>query len=104
MPLLPPWSGIILSKVNINGISIDSNAEVENWFKIVKHCIFKSQNNMRVGDFIRCIFTHIGDRLSSFLFAFQPLGHKVFKVKEKVREATNEEESREILGKRKTKK
>ena len=53
MPLLPLWSGIILSKVNINGISTDSNAEVENWFKIVKHCIFKLQNNMRVGDFIR---------------------------------------------------
>ena len=96
MPLLPLWSGIILSKVNIDGISTDSNAEVENWFKIVKHCIFKSQNNMRVGGFIRCIFTHIGDRLASFEFAFQPLGHKVFKVKEKVREATNEGESREI--------
>ena len=104
MPLLPLWSGIILSKVNIDGISTDGNAEVENWFKIVKHCIFKSQNNMRVGDFIRCIFTHIGDRLASFEFAFQPLGHKVFKVKEKVREATNEEESREIWGKRKRKK
>ena len=43
MPLLPLWSGIILSKVSINCISTDSNAEVENWFKIVKHCIFKSQ-------------------------------------------------------------
>ena len=52
-------------------------------------------NNI-VGDFIRCIFTHIGDRLASFEFAFQPLRYKVFKVKEKVREATNEEESREI--------
>ena len=40
MPLLSLWSGIILSKVNINGISTDSNAEVENWFKIVKHCIY----------------------------------------------------------------
>ncbi|KAI6651821.1 hypothetical protein LOD99_4700 [Oopsacas minuta] len=82
MPLLPLWSGIILSKVNINAISTDSNAEVENWFKIVKHCIFKSQNNIRVGDFMRCLFTYIRDRLASFEFAFQPLGHKVFKVKE----------------------
>ena len=91
MPLLPHRSDIILSKVSIHCISTDSNAEVENWFKIVKHCIFKSQNNIRVGDFIRCIFTHIGDRLASFKFAFQPLGHKVFKAKEKVREVTNEE-------------
>ena len=59
---------------------------------------------MRVGDFIRCIFTQIGDRLAIFEFAFQPLGHEVFKVEEKVREATNEEESREIWGKRKRKK
>ena len=49
-------------------------------------------------------FTHMEDRLASFEFAFQPLGHKVFKAKEKVREVTNEEESREILGKRKSNK
>ena len=75
---------IILSKVSINGISTDGNAEVENWFQIVKHCIFKSRNNIRVIDFIRFIFTHIGDRLASFEFAYQSLGHKVFKAKEKI--------------------
>ena len=51
MSLLPLWIGIILSKVNIDVISTDNYAEVENWFKIVKHCIYKSQNNIRVVDF-----------------------------------------------------
>ena len=59
MPLLPLWSGIILSKVKVNAVSTDSNAQVETWFKIVKHSIFQSQINIRVGDFVRHIYGHI---------------------------------------------
>ena len=104
MPLLPLWSGIILSKVKVNAVSTESNAQVENWFKIVKHSIFQSQINIRVGDFVRHIFGHIEDRLASFKFAFQPMGHRVFKAKKKVQEVSNEEESIEIWRRRKNKK
>ena len=83
MPLLPLWSGIILSKVKVSGVPTDSNVHVENWFKIVKHSIFNSHINIRVGDFVRDIFPYIEDRLASFKFAFEPLGHRVFKAKEK---------------------
>ena len=43
-------------------------------------------------------------RLASFKFAFQPMGHRVFKAKKKVREVINEEESIEIWRRRKNKK
>ena len=101
LPLLPLWSGIILSRVKVNGISTDSNAEVENWFKIVKYSIFKSQINIRVGDFVRHIFAHIEDRLASFKFAFQPLGQRVFKGKKRTQEASNEQNCKEIWVRRK---
>ena len=39
MPLVPLWSGIILSIVNSKGSPTDSNAIAENWFRIVKHNI-----------------------------------------------------------------
>ena len=56
MLLLPLWSEINLSKVSINGISINNNAEFENWFKIVKHNIFPLQINTTVRDFIHAFF------------------------------------------------
>ena len=98
-PLLPFWTGIILSKINDS--TTDSNAIIENWFRIVKYSIFKSETNIKAGDFIRTIFTHIDDRLATFKFAFQPLAHKVFKSKKRQYEVINEEECKEEWGKRK---
>ena len=83
MPLLSLWSGIILNKVYGSRVSTDSNAQVENWFKIVKYSISKSKVNIRVGDFVRQIFVHIQDRLATYTFAFHPLGHRVFKAKKR---------------------
>ena len=101
MQLLALWSGIILSRVKVNGISTDINAEVENWLKIVKYSIFKSLINIRVGDFLRHIFEHTEDRLASFKFAFQPLGHRVFKGKKRTQEVSNEENCKKIWVRRK---
>ena len=39
IPLLPLWSGIILCTVSSSENATDSNAIVENWFRIVKHRI-----------------------------------------------------------------
>ena len=49
------------------------------------------------------MFTHVGDILGLFEFAYQPFGHKVFKLR-KVREVTNVNESGQIWGKRKNNK
>ena len=98
-PLLPFWTGIILSKINDS--TTDSNAIIENCFRIVKYSIFKSETNIKAGDFIRTIFTHIDDRLATFKFVFQPLADKVFKSKKRQYEVINEEECQEEWGKRK---
>ena len=94
MPLLPLWSGIILSTVNSEASSTDSNAIAENWFRIVKHSIFNSETNIKAADFIRRIYPNIEDRIAAFKFAFTPLAHKLFKRKKRVR-VENEEECKE---------
>ena len=45
MPLLPLWSGIILSRMNNkeNSTTTDSDTSVENWLRIVKHSILNSE-------------------------------------------------------------
>ena len=45
MPLLPLWSGIILSRVNAkeNSTTTDSDASVKNWFRIVRQSILNSE-------------------------------------------------------------
>ena len=101
MPLLPLWSGIILNKVYGSRVSTDSNAQVENWFEIVKHSIFKSKVINRVGDIVRQIFVDIQDRLVSYTFAFHPLGHRVFKAKKRNFQVNTEEECKEIWQRRK---
>ena len=93
MPLVPMWSGIILSTVNSKGSPTDSNAIAENWFRIVKHNIFTSETNIQAADFIR-IYSNIEDRIAAFKFGFSPLAHKIFKPKKRVR-VENEEESKE---------
>ena len=94
VPLVPWWSGIILSTVNSKGSPTDSNAIAENWFRIVKHNIFTSVTNIKAADFIRKIYSNIEDRIAAFKFGFSPLVHKIFKPKKRVR-VENEEECKE---------
>ena len=94
MPLLPLWSGIILCTVSSSENATDSNAIVENWFRIVKHCILNSETGIRAADFIRTVYNNIEDRIEAFKFAFTPLAHEVFKLKKRLR-VENEEECKE---------
>ena len=94
MPLLPLWSGIILCTVNSSENATDSNAIVENWFRIVKHSILNSETGIRAADFIRTVYNNIDDRIVAFKFAFTLLDHKVFKLKKRLR-VENEEECKE---------
>ena len=99
LPLLPLWSGVILNPA-IN-LSTDSNASVENWFRIVKHSIYNSETGMRAADFIRSIYINIDDRIAAFKFAFTSLANKVFKPKKRKIQIENEENSKEEWSKRK---
>ena len=103
MPLLPLWSGIILRTINSDGNVPDSNAIVENWFRIVKHSIFNSETGIQAADFIRTIYTNIDDIIAAFKFAFTPLAHKVFKPKKRrrIENEGNAKKSRSIFGKNK---
>ena len=94
MPLLPLWSGIILCTNNSSDNATDSNAIVENWFRIVKHSILNSETGIRAGDFIRTVYNNIDDRIAAFKFAFTPLAHEVFKPKKRLRVENEEEWSR----------
>ena len=94
MPLLPLWSGIILCTINSSYNATDSNAIVENWFRIVKHSILNSETGIRAGDFIRTVYNNIDDRIAAFKFAFIPLAHKVFNPKKRLRVENEEEWSR----------
>ena len=53
MPLVPLWSELILNKVKLNNHPTNSNAPVENWFRIVKCTIFVGKLNIKSADFIR---------------------------------------------------
>ena len=67
MPLLPLWSGIILRTINSDGNVPDSNAIVENWFRIVKHSIFNSETGIQAADFIRTISSNIDHIIAASL-------------------------------------
>ena len=71
MPLLPLWSRIILSRVNTkeNSTTTDSDASVENWFRIVKHSILNSESRIKTPEFIRSIYVNIDVRIAAFKFA-----------------------------------
>ena len=47
-------------------ISTDSNAIVENWFRIVKHGIFNSDTGMQADDFIWTLLTNIDGMFAAF--------------------------------------
>ena len=59
MPILPSWTGIILSRTGDGEETKASNAIAENWFRIFKHPIFESNMHIRPGDFIYTMFSNI---------------------------------------------
>ena len=79
--------------VNSSDNATDS-AIVENWFRIVKHCILNSETGIRAADVIRTVYNNIDDRIVAFKFAFTPLAHKVIKLKKRLR-VENEKEWKE---------
>ena len=103
MLLLPLWSGIILSRVNTkeNSTTTDSNASVENWFRIVKHSILNSECRIKAADFIRSIYVNIDVRIAAFKFASTRLASKVFKPKKRKFQVEDEENCKEEWSKRK---
>ena len=101
MPLLPLWSGIILCTVNTGNVTTDSNASVENWFRIVKHNIFDTDSWLKSADFIRSIYINIDNRIAAFKFSFSRLAGKVLKQKKRKCQVENEEECKEEWSKRK---
>ena len=101
MPLLPLWNGIILCTVNTGNVTTDSNASVENWFRIVKHNIFDTDSRLKAADCIRSIYINIDDRMAAFKFSFSRLAGKVFKQKKRKCQVENEEECKEEWSKRK---
>lgn len=50
MYLYPVWSGSMLKR---EGITRDTNVDVENWFGVVKNTILQKKKNINAGLFIR---------------------------------------------------
>ena len=65
MPILPLWTGVILSRSCDENICKTSNATAERWLNIVKHPILETKVNVRVSDFIRMMYNNINDRISA---------------------------------------
>ena len=61
MPLAPMWTGLCLKEK-----SRDTNAEIENWMKIVKKDILQGKTRLRPGAFIRKMHGTLGGRLREF--------------------------------------
>ena len=66
LPLLPLWSGIIISSIHSEDISTD-RCNIRGWLRIVKHSIISLETGMQAGDFIRTLFTNIDDRIAAFI-------------------------------------
>ena len=93
MPLVPLWSGLILNIIKPDNHPTDSNAPVENWFRIVKYSIFDGKLNIKAADFIRQIYPNIQERVAAFRFGFEAIAKKVFVPKKrKLSQAIPEEE------------
>lgn len=59
MYLYPLWSGSMLRR---EGITRDTNADVENWFGVVKNTILQKKKNINAGLFIRKLHVQVKGR------------------------------------------
>lgn len=71
MYLFPFWSGIFLQR---EGKTRDTNADVENWFGIVKSSILKKEKNLPASVFIRKLHVQIAGRTMEY--TLPPRVHK----------------------------
>ena len=86
-------SGLILNNVKLDNLPTDSNASVENWFRLVKYNIFDGKLNIKSADFIRQIYPNIQERVAAFRFGFEAIAQKVFVPKKrKISQVIPEEE------------
>ena len=100
LPILPLWTGIILSRTGDEEETKASNAVAKNWFRIVKHPIFESNIHIRPGNFIRTMYSNIHDIISAFKFGSHPLGSRIFRAKKRKLEVPNEEDCKEKWSRR----
>lgn len=63
MYLYPVWSGSMLKR---EGITRDTNVDVENWFGVVKNTILQKKKNINAGLFIRKLHIQIKGRTAEF--------------------------------------
>lgn len=63
MYLYPVWSGSMLKR---EGITRDTNVDVENWFGVVKNIILQKKKNINAGLFIRKLHIQIKGRTAEF--------------------------------------
>ncbi|CAC5394834.1 unnamed protein product [Mytilus coruscus] len=64
MPIIPLWSGIVVSVTE--GITRDSNCHVENWFKIMKKDTLQGKKRLAPGNFVRRIYKVLKGRIKGF--------------------------------------
>lgn len=86
MPFCPLWSGIIIKKF---GIIRDSNASVENWFKMVKHDVFKNQMRHKVPRFIQRMESYLDSRMKSHLVSLKASKYRKGKKIKKLNDSLN---------------
>lgn len=65
MYLYPVWSGSMLKR---EGITRDTNVDVENWFGVVKNTILQKKKNINAGLFIRKFTFKLKEEQQSFLY------------------------------------
>ena len=93
MPLVHLWSGLILNIVKLDNHPTDSNAPVENWFRIVKYSVFDGKIDIKDADFIRQIYPNIQERVAALRFGFEAIAKKIFvHKKRKLSQVSTEEE------------
>ena len=69
MPILPLWTGVILSR-SCDELYVRPVTQLQKiWFRIFEHPVFETKVNVRAGDFIRTMYDNINDIISAFNFA-----------------------------------
>lgn len=74
IPIFPMWSGVMLWAVE--GISRDSNATIENWFRTVKENVLQGRKRLAPGNFIRQVHKVIKGRVREYEATMKPVLRK----------------------------
>ncbi|CAC5369043.1 unnamed protein product [Mytilus coruscus] len=74
IPIFPMWSGIML--LEVEGITRDSNATIENWFRTMKENILQGRKRLAPGNFIRQIHKVIKGSVREYEATMKPVLRK----------------------------